>query len=163
MTHTIRRLTCAAVFSVAATAAFAQPSVPDPTVTPGAVDPRVTQENIHSTVCVPGYSASVRPPAAKTEEWKREALNASSYPDRNIKHYEWDHKIPIEVGGNPTDRSNQWLEYRYPADGWDVDLKDRFENWMHRELCAGRVTLLEAQQAFADDWRDAYNRDVIGE
>jgi hypothetical protein len=41
-------------------------------LTPGAIDPRVSQSNIASTICRRGYAASVRPPfeftnAAKTD------------------------------------------------------------------------------------------------
>lgn len=35
--------------------------LPDPACTPGAVDPRVTQNNISATICKRGYSTSVRP------------------------------------------------------------------------------------------------------
>jgi hypothetical protein len=159
---TITRLAVAAVFGLAATASHAQSSLPDPKVTPGAVDPSITQENIHSTVCVPGWSKRVRPPVTMTEKWKRDALRQSGYLDQNISHYEWDHLIPIEVGGSPTSLLNQWLEYHHPDDGWDFDLKDQFENEMHRRLCSGRVSLTEAQQAFVGDWREAYNHYVIG-
>lgn len=31
-------------------------------LTPGAIDPRVTQSNIRSTICRRGYTATVRPP-----------------------------------------------------------------------------------------------------
>jgi hypothetical protein len=159
---TIPRLITAAAFTLMTTTSYAQSSLPDPKVTPGAVDPRVTQQNLHQTVCVPGYSKSVRPPSSDTDRWKRNALRLSGYLDQSISHYEWDHKIPIEVGGSPTSLLNQWLEYRYPDDGWDVALKDKFENEMHRRLCSGQISLSEAQEAFAGDWRAAYNHYVIG-
>jgi hypothetical protein len=31
-------------------------------LTPGAMDPRVTQSNLRNTICRPGYTATVRPP-----------------------------------------------------------------------------------------------------
>ena len=37
---------------------------PDNRCTPGAADPAVTQSNIAETICLPGYAASVTPPAA---------------------------------------------------------------------------------------------------
>src|SRR5690348_4101337 len=37
-------------------------TLPRHDLTPSAIDPRVTQQNIGSTICRPGYSASVRPP-----------------------------------------------------------------------------------------------------
>ena len=36
--------------------------LPDPVCTPGAADPAVTQDNIDSTICTSGYTATVRPP-----------------------------------------------------------------------------------------------------
>lgn len=52
--------------------AQSRPSVPEPVflprrdVTPGAIDQRVTQSSIRSTICRRGYSASVRPPFLNT-------------------------------------------------------------------------------------------------
>ena len=34
---------------------------PHADLTPGAIDPRVTQDNIHETICVRGYTRTVRP------------------------------------------------------------------------------------------------------
>ena len=42
--------------------------LPDPALTPGAVDPGITQANIQSTVCVKGYTKTVRPPAHFTNK-----------------------------------------------------------------------------------------------
>ena len=44
-------------------------------LTPGAIDPRITQSNIGSTICRRGYAATVRPPFAYTNAMKRR-LNA---------------------------------------------------------------------------------------
>ena len=35
--------------------------LPDPNCTPGAIDTAVTQDNIDSTICASGYTATVRP------------------------------------------------------------------------------------------------------
>ena len=53
---------------------MAQGPLPDPAVTPGALNPEVTQENIHETVCVKGWTASVRPAEESTYRMKRAAL-----------------------------------------------------------------------------------------
>jgi len=39
------------------------PVLPNSHVTPGALNPSVTQANIHSTICVRGYTKTIRPPA----------------------------------------------------------------------------------------------------
>jgi hypothetical protein len=36
--------------------------LPDPVLTPGAINLNVTQENIQQTVCVKGYTKTIRPP-----------------------------------------------------------------------------------------------------
>jgi hypothetical protein len=55
---TIRAVSLFAVVAVIiSTVAYASGAIPDAS-TPGAVDPAVTQANIHQTICVPGYSRS---------------------------------------------------------------------------------------------------------
>ena len=48
--------------------------LPNPSLTPGVIDPRVTQANIKSTVCKKGYTASVRPPESYTEPLKKKDI-----------------------------------------------------------------------------------------
>jgi hypothetical protein len=48
--------------------------LPDPKCTPGAVDSRVTQDNIRSTICAGGYTATVRPPSAYTDALKAQQI-----------------------------------------------------------------------------------------
>ncbi|MGW4994883.1 hypothetical protein ACWEQ3_46110 [Streptomyces mirabilis] len=38
--------------------------LPDSSCTPGSYNPNVTQSNIHSTICVSGWTATVRPPTS---------------------------------------------------------------------------------------------------
>jgi hypothetical protein len=59
----------------AATAADAAGAHPDGS-TPGATDPAVTQANIHQTICIPGYSKTVRPPSRYTSKLKHRQLAA---------------------------------------------------------------------------------------
>ena len=48
--------------------------LPDHSLTPGVIDPRVTQANIKSTICKKGYTASVRPPESYTEPLKKKDI-----------------------------------------------------------------------------------------
>ena len=48
----------------------------DASCTPGVADPAVTQGNIRSTICVSGYTATVRPPSAYTDALKRKQMRA---------------------------------------------------------------------------------------
>src|SRR4051812_35684000 len=50
--------------------------LPDPSCTPGAIDPRVTQDTIGATICVSGYTRTVRPSTGITDRIKREQYAA---------------------------------------------------------------------------------------
>ena len=73
---------------------------PDPTFTPGATDPAVTQENISLTICVPGYTKTVRPPASYTNRLKREQLDTYYKGQGEMRDVEEDHLIPLTVGAD---------------------------------------------------------------
>ena len=123
--------------------------LPDPACTPGAVDPRVTQDNIGQTICVRGYTATVRPPVSYTGPLKREqmALYGETGPPSG---YEEDHLISLELGGHPTDPRNLW-----PEPGASPNDKDRVENRLHDLVCSGAVPLARAQAAIAANWTAA--------
>src|SRR5438552_2228471 len=69
-------------------AAMAQSSLPNPTLTPGAINPAVTQDNIDRTICVPGWTHTVRPPREYTEQLKREQIREYGYADHRLRDYE---------------------------------------------------------------------------
>jgi hypothetical protein len=129
---------------------------PDPVLTPGAADPTVTQANIHTTICVAGYTATVRPPSSYTTPLKRRQIALYGDSDTNLADYEEDHLIPLEVGGAPRDPANLWPEPydAVAADGTPAGarVKDRFENWLHDQVCSGAMLLVAAQQQIAGDW-----------
>ena len=124
--------------------------LPDPACTPGAADPRVTQDNIHSTICVSGYSATVRPPPSYTDSLKRQQISAYRYTDPNLADYEGDHLIPLELGGSPTDPKNLWPEPR--GGDFRASKKDALENSLHAKVCAGLVTLAAARASISTNW-----------
>ena len=124
--------------------------LPDPICTPGLADPRVTQANIHATICVSGYTARVRPPTRYTNALKAEQIKAYGYSDTNLADYEEDHLIPLELGGHPTDPRNLWPEPR--AGAYAASTKDRLENALHKGVCTAVMTLAAAQAAIADNW-----------
>ena len=137
----------------AATACHSSSGLPDPKCTPGAVDPRVTQDNVHSTICVSGYTATVRPPSSYTDALKAQQIKEYGYPDTSLADYEEDHLIPLELGGHPTDPKNLWPEPRGgPKSAAD---KDMVENALNKRVCAGTMTLVAAQSAIATDWKTA--------
>src|SRR5262249_32304563 len=83
--------------------------LPDPRCTPGAINPLVTQANLATTICRHGYTASVRPPARVTDREK--AASAAAYGYAGSLHTaEYDHLISLELGGDPNDPANLWVE-----------------------------------------------------
>jgi hypothetical protein len=127
-------------------------SLPDPRCTPGAVSAAVTAANIHSTICRPGYSESVRPPESVTEPEKRASMKA--YGDRGpLRDYEYDHLIPLELGGAANDKRNLW-----PEAGASPNPKDALEDRLRSMVCADQLTLAAARREIAVDWVSAYRR-----
>lgn len=135
--------------------AFAS-DLPDLAITPGATDTSVTQANIQTTICVKGYTKTVRPPANYTNKLKKRQIADYHLTDTNPKHYEEDHLISLELGGAPRDPRNLWPE-PWKSE-WNAKKKDRLENALHRMVCDGEITLATAQNAMAHDWIDAYHQ-----
>lgn len=122
--------------------------LPDRTCTPGAVDPAVTQATIRSTICVHGWTATVRPPSSDTGRWKLDS--EADYGVTATFVGELDHLVPLELGGaNST--SNLWPEPGAIPNAKDVGP----ERHLHDDVCAGRMTLRQAQQEIAKDWTTA--------
>lgn len=152
--------TLAVLVALAPFPALAQSSLPDPRVTPGAINPTVTQANIRATICVHGWTRTVRPPEGFTYRLKRRQIREYGYRDRRLRHYEEDHLIPLALGGAPTDPRNLWPEPHHPRDGWTADKKDELEAVLVRLVCAGELPLDVAREAIARNWESAYRRYV---
>ena len=150
----------AGLAAVPASPAWAQRDLPDAALTPGALNRDVTQDSIGETICIQGWTRTVRPPEPYTEDLKRRQIREFGYADRRLGHYEEDHLVPLDLGGSPTDPRNLWPQPRRSDDGWDADRKDELEYALNRLVCSGQVPLAEAQRAIARDWIAAYRRYV---
>jgi hypothetical protein len=129
--------------------AFAADSIrPDRNLTPGAFYDDITQAQI----CTSGYSKRERHTSAKLK--RRVFLQYGI--DKNKGHYEVDHLIPLSLGG-ADEKDNLWPE-SYDTQPWNASVKDRLEDWLHTEVCSGRVPLAVAQAEFANDWIVAYQK-----
>ena len=148
------------VVSGVAGGAARNPALPDPALTPGATNLRVTQATIHSTICVSGYTATIRPPESYTQKLKYSQLDGgyNLRGDTAAAHYEEDHLIPLEVGGSAASVKNLWPEPR--AITWGASKKDVLENTMHRLVCSGQVSLVVAQRVFETNWIAGYRHYV---
>ncbi|MFI5036683.1 MAG: hypothetical protein ACHQFZ_10820, partial [Acidimicrobiales bacterium] len=146
--------------AASAVGAARDPGLPNPALTPGAVNPAVTPATIRTTICVSGYSSSVRPPESYTEALKYRQLDGgyNLRGDTRASDYEEDHLIPLEVGGSPTSVKNLWPEPRDTT--WNASRKDALENTMHRLVCDGAVSLAAARRVFTTNWIDGYRRYV---
>jgi hypothetical protein len=132
--------------------------LPNPSLTPGAIDPTITQQNIQTTVCVKGYTKTIRPPASYTNKLKKRQIREYGYDDRNPKAYEEDHLIPLSIGGNPRDPKNLWPEPRKSE--WSAAKKDDLEFTLYKMVCRDEIDLKEAQDEIASDWIAAYKKYV---
>ena len=56
---------------------------PDPETTPGVTNSEVTQANIQQTICVKGWTATVRPPQSYTGTVKKQQLQAVRFTDNS--------------------------------------------------------------------------------
>jgi len=132
--------------------------IPNPLLTPSAVNPEVTQANINQTVCVKGYTETIRPPAEFTNKLKELQISEYGYADRNPKHYEEDHLIALSIGGAPDDPHNLWPETRISK--WNAAKKDQLEFVVYKMVCAQEISLSEAQHAMATNWIEAWQQYV---
>lgn len=109
-------------------------------VTPGVVNPDVTQATIATTICRHGWTRTIRPPVSYTNDLKRRGLR--QYGLRGPPSaFQEDHLISLELGGHPTDPRNLWPE-PYPR----AAAVDRIENELNAEVCSGKLSLEEARR-----------------
>ncbi len=127
----------------------ASSNLPDPNCTPGEADPNVTQANINQTICVRGYTKTVRPPTNITSTLKKVSMQQYGFIDSS-SNYEYDHLISLELGGSPQDTRNLW-----PEPGASPNPKDKVENKLHSLVCSGAIQLTEAQRRIATNWTTA--------
>jgi|ERR1022692_1319469 hypothetical protein len=127
---------------------------PNPSRTPGLANPDITQANIGETICNPNWSTeSIRPPASYTTKLKKAQMQQWGLPG-NVSDYEEDHLVSLELGGDPRNPKNLWPESYKLKPG--AKEKDVVEKYLHKQVCAGTMTLAEAQRAIATDWYRVY-------
>lgn len=123
--------------------------MPDPKLTPGVADPKLTKD----VICGSGWST-------KSVRHTSGALKAKVYRSYGItKHapgeYEIDHLISMEIGGADV-QANLWPE---PYHGeFNAHIKDRLENELHREVCSDKADLATVQREISTDWVACYRK-----
>jgi hypothetical protein len=130
-----------------------QPYIPDHERTPGAIHPDITKANIHETVCVSGYTKTIRPPSYYTGWLKAQQIRELGLPG-TMRDYHGDHLLPLYVGGHPRN-----LRPEPVAGKWSASAKDQLESSVCRQVCRGDITVQEEQAIFLrPDWRQEYLR-----
>jgi hypothetical protein len=112
----------------------------DPTRTPGVLNPDVTEANIKATICVHGWTKTIRPPTSYTNALKEKQMREYGVGG-SLSDYQEDHLISLEIGGHPTDPRNLWPE-PYPR----ASEVDSIENDLNAKVCAGELSLEDAQR-----------------
>ena len=115
----------------------------------------MSQGNIHAMICRPGYSRSVRPAESVSEPEKLQSLAAYG-EDGPPSQYEYDHLVPLELGGASNDPRNLW-----PEPGASPNPKDELEDRLHSMVCSGEIGLVAAQRQIARNWVELYRR-IVG-
>lgn len=105
--------------------------VPNLVLTPG-----VTRSLSKAQICSIKWGADRR---HVTDKMKRIVFANYSIPWKDHNLYEVDHLISRELGG-ADDVKNLWPQI-WP----EARMKDKEENQLHNEVCAGKLTLSEAQ------------------
>lgn len=116
------------------------PFYADPVRTPGALNEDVTQATIRSTICVRGWTRTVRPSSSYTHDLKLRQMAEYGAPG-SPHDYQEDHLISLELGGDPSDPRNLWPQPR----PW-AEHVDRTENELNDAVCSGRLSLADAQE-----------------
>jgi hypothetical protein len=116
--------------------------LPNPGLTPGDALP----VDAH-TVCQPGYAQRVR---AVPESVKRAVYLEYGMRVPLTGADEIDHLIPLEIGGSNSSK-NLWPQ-PLGTQPWNAKVKDGLESELHREVCAGKLSLAQAQREIASDW-----------
>jgi hypothetical protein len=118
--------------------------LPDPTLTPGVVRPLSTAQ-----VCGIKWGRDRRHVTSAMK-----VIVATSYrlkrsdvePEGKGPCCEFDHLVPRELGG-ADDVKNLW-----PQPWAEAKTKDVLENWLHVQVCAGKMALADAQRTIATGW-----------
>jgi hypothetical protein len=124
----------------------------DSACTPGEILRGATKAQI----CVLGYSRRVRRVSSST---KRRVFAEYGVRRHPLGSYEVDHLVSLELGGS-NGIANLWPEAAEPRPGFHE--KDRVENYLHAQVCAGKISLAKAQQEIATNWLAVYHSAGLG-
>lgn len=129
--------------------------LPDADCTPGARNPTLTVDILKTrgwtTKCVRDQASSA---AAKRSLYAAYGIKPPSHNSGKTQTCELDHVVSLELGGADT-LDNLWPEcgpsgVALPKRWFKI--KDAVENYLAREVKAGRISQDDAQRGIAEDW-----------
>lgn len=133
------------------------PLLPNPTLTPGTINPQATA----AVICKPGYTAGVDAQGNKVRDVSA-ATKKRVFKNYNLDaksgNFEVDHLISLQLGGS-NDVGNLWPQ-SYVSQPYNARMKDNLENVLHDLICAKKLDLKTAQKEIATNWINAYNKYV---
>lgn len=133
----------AIITSLIATSVFAQ--------TAEVLNPDVRSDTLSATICMVGYTKTVRPATSYTNGVKKKLLREQGLDFmEHKKEYELDHIIPLTLGGHPRNIHNLMLQKWEGEDGAKV--KDKLEVRLSKMVCKGKISLTAAQTCIWKDW-----------
>jgi hypothetical protein len=132
-----------------------EPYLPDPKLTPGQAMPGWTRDMT---------KGGTRQYRHVSEKLKRDVWALYGY-DKTIgpydvrhKNHEFDHLIPVCLGGTST-AENIWPQ---PYEGrWNAHMKDKLEMRVRARVLRGEIPIDRAQRMFTSNWIDAYKNEGL--
>jgi len=120
--------------------------LPNPKLTPGDVVEVSRAEICNDERSLPEVSVAI----------KRQVFDRYGISPQSLG-YNVDHLIPVALGGSNSIK-NLWPQ---PLAGeWNYQMKNKLEGKMRKLVCAGTLSLEQAQKEISEDWVAAYKKYV---
>jgi hypothetical protein len=139
------------ISGLATACALALPVVAAAQLPSGYKTPGATVKVNNTQVCAADFTNTVKPVAGwqRTEALERYGMRPDGFTG------DLDHLVPVALGGS-NDPDNLWP---FHAQGdFTLDAKNALAARLRDMVCAGKISLKDAQDAFKKDWTKAYRQ-----
>lgn len=120
----------------------------DKECTPGAIIDNVSKEDI----CKAGYTSAMQ---GMPQSLRNQVFAEYGIKGQDRTKYEIDHLVSLDLGGSNA-IANLWPQALNSKPGFHE--KDRVESFLHSQVCAGTISLQQAQSEIATDWLNVYEQ-----
>ena len=122
--------------------------LPNPKITPG----YMRDVSVHELCTTSTSLVRNVPESLKKDIFRNYGMNGN---DRSVckEGYEIDHLVSLELGG-ANDGRNLWPQ-SYCGEN-NAHKKDKLENELHRQICLGKMNIIDAQMCIKTDWVMCY-------